>query len=144
TDPDERTARVERLAEHTEQRGALLEQLEQALVRLELVPTRAFEQAGRAADVEALAFLEQLREGGPKRRQEGRLALGEARILEPLAELMRPRLQARERVVQVLAGPVCEPRIDGRGKGVDPLRDRSRGGDDNDHHDLGLQEEDLD
>ena len=109
TDPDERTARVERLAEHTEQRGALLEQLEQALVRLELVPTRAFEQAGRAADVEALALLEQLREGGPKRRQEGRLALGEARILEPLAELMRPRLQARQRVVQVLAGQFASP-----------------------------------
>ena len=143
-DADERAARVERLAEHAEHRGALLEQLEQALVRLELVPSRAFEQAGRAADVQALALLEQLRERGPQRRQESGLALGEARVLEPLAELVRPRLQARERVVQVLAGPVCEPGINGLGKGVDALRDRARGGDDDDHHDLGLQKEDLD
>ena len=83
-DADERTARVERLAEHTEQGGALLEQLEQPLISLELVAAGALEQSGRATDVEALTFPEQLRERRPKRREEGGLALGEAGILEPL------------------------------------------------------------
>src|SRR5438105_3004152 len=135
-DADERAARVERLAEHAQQGGALLEQLEQSLIGLELVAAGALEQAGRAPYVEALTLLEQLRERGPKRREEGGFALGEARILEPLAQLVRAGLQARERVVQVLACPVCEPGIDGLGKGVDALRDRTRGSYDDDHHDL--------
>src|SRR5512133_2428255 len=59
-DPDERAARIDRLAEHLEQRRALLEQLEQPLVGVKLVPARAFEQSGGAADIEALPLLEQL------------------------------------------------------------------------------------
>src|ERR671930_1443063 len=59
-DANERPARVERLAQDFEQRGALLEQLEHALVCLELVSARALQQPGGAADVEALALDEEL------------------------------------------------------------------------------------
>ena len=100
THPDEGPARIERLTEDAEERGALLEQLEQALIGLELVTAGAFEQPGRAADVEALALIEQLRERGPQSREKRGLALGQARILEPLPQLVRPRLQARERVAR--------------------------------------------
>src|SRR6184192_3950035 len=121
-DADEGPPRIERLAEHTEQRGALLEELEQPLIGLELVALGALEQAGGAADVQALALLEQLREGRPERREEGGLPLREARILEPLSQLVRARLQAGDGVVQVLARPVREPGIDRLGERVDALR----------------------
>src|SRR3954469_11092771 len=115
--PNERPARIERLAKHPEQRRSLLEELEQPLVSLELVAACTLEQAGGAADVEALPLLEQLGERRPERREERRLPLRQARVLEPLAQLVCAGLQARERVVQILAGPVGEPTIDRLGEG---------------------------
>src|SRR5437763_15196872 len=96
-DADEGPPRIERLAEHTEQRGALLEQLEQPLIGLELVALGGREQAGGAAHVQARAPREQLREGRAERREEGGRPLREARILEPLSQRMRARLQAGDR-----------------------------------------------
>ena len=53
-DADERPPRIERAAQQLEQRRALLEDLEQPAVRLELVVAHVVEQPGRAADVQAL------------------------------------------------------------------------------------------
>src|SRR5215831_15819598 len=110
-DPDERASRVERLAEHLEQSGAFLEQLEQSLVGIELVAAGTFEQPGGAADVEALPVFEQLGEGRPERREKRRLSPRQARVLELLPQLVRARLKAGQRVVEVLARPVREAGI---------------------------------
>ena len=54
-DPDERTPRLERrLAEHVEQSGPLLDELEQAAVCVELLGAQVAEQVGGAADIETL------------------------------------------------------------------------------------------
>ena len=60
-DAHERPPRVERLAQHLEQRRPLLEHLEQVAVALDLVALRVDEQAGRTADVQALLLLDRRR-----------------------------------------------------------------------------------
>ena len=79
-DADERAARLERrLAEHLEQRGALLDELEQVAVRLELLGAHLAEQVGGAADVEPLLGRDELGERRPERGEERALAQAEAR-----------------------------------------------------------------
>jgi hypothetical protein len=74
--PDEGPAPVERLAEDLEQRRALLEHLEEALVALELFAMEVLEQAGRPADIEALLLrgqrlVEERAQDGGERRPRG-------------------------------------------------------------------------
>ena len=79
-DADERPARLDgRLAEHLEQRGALLDELEQVAVRLELLGAHVAEQVGGAADVQPLLGRDELGERRPKRGEERRARAGRAR-----------------------------------------------------------------
>src|SRR6185369_5371344 len=128
-DSHERPPRIERLAEHAEQRRPLLEHLEQPLVALELAAVEILEQARGPADVEALLlggerFLEQR----PQRGDEPGLAGAERGLVEPAAQPAAAELEAGDAVVQVLRGPVDETGIDGLAETEDPLRDAARGG----------------
>src|SRR3989442_10315084 len=110
-DPHERTPRVERrLAEDLEQRSALLDELEQVPVRVELLGAQLAEQVGGAADIEALLRGDELRERGAQRSEERQLARTQARILEAAAQEPGAGLQPRPGLVQVLNRPLHEPR----------------------------------
>ena len=107
-DADERPARLERrLAEHLEQRGALLDELEQAAVGLELLGAHLAEQVGGAADVEPLLRRDELGERRPERGEERALAQAEARVVEAAAQERRAELKPGDRLVQVLARPLA-------------------------------------
>ena len=114
SDADERAVRFLRRAENVEQCGALLDQLEEAAVRLELLAADLAEQVGRAADVETLLRGENVDEDRANRREERALANRQALIFEAAAEQRRAELEAGDGLVQVLAGPLREPRIDRR------------------------------
>ena len=120
-DPHVRPPRSERLAEHLEDRGALLERLEETLARLELVGPDLAEQARGSADEEALVLLAcELGEGRPQELEELPLARRERRVLEPPPHDSGPELEPGKLLVQVLAGPQRKP-------GVDRLRQARRG-----------------
>ncbi len=143
-DADERPSHLRRLAEHVEQRGPLLHELEQAAVRLQLLSAHLAEQVGGAADVEPLLRGEQLREGGPERREEAALLDAQARVLEAPAQKRRPELEPGNRLVQVLGSPLREPGIDRRVEVEEPLRDPAGRGDHDHHHELRLEQQHLD
>src|SRR5258705_7842692 len=71
-----------RLAEHVEQGGTLLDELEEAPVRVELLGAQLAEQVGGTADVEALLGGDELRERRTQHGEEGALTLAQARIFE--------------------------------------------------------------
>src|SRR2546427_11944815 len=78
-----RPPRLERrLAEHVEQGSALLDELEEASVRVQLLGAQLTEQVGGTADVEALLRGDELRERGTQHREEDALALAQALIFE--------------------------------------------------------------
>ena len=133
-----------RLAHDAEQLGALLDELEQAAVRVELLGAHLAEQVGGAADVQALLRGDELGERGPKRSEEGTLARRQPGIVEAAAQERRPELEAGHRLVEVLARPLREPGIDRIVEVEEPLRHAARGGDHHDHHELRLQEQHLD
>ena len=60
-DAREGPARVEPLSEHVEQRSPLLERLEQASIRADLLGPHLVEQSGGAADIETALFVGRLR-----------------------------------------------------------------------------------
>src|SRR5438046_315191 len=144
-DPHEWAPRIERLAHDLEQRGACLEDLDQALVDIELLAAEVFEEAGGSADVEALALRrERLPEERLDRLQERPLGHAETRIVEPPEEQMAAELEARHALVEVLRCPVRETRIDRVREAVDTLRHAPGRGDDDDHRELRLKQEHLD
>ena len=82
-DARERPARVEPLREHVEQRRPLLERLEQAAVRADLLGPHLVEQPGGAADVEPALLVGRLVERGADRRSgTPALARPRARLVE--------------------------------------------------------------
>src|SRR5439155_25930601 len=121
-DADDGALCVERLVHELEERRTLLERLEQAPVDAKLFRTHVLEQAGGAPDVEPLLRPEQLRECRTQPSQELALARGEAGILEPPPEEVRPEAEARDALVEVLRSPFREPLIDRLVEGHHPLR----------------------
>ena len=94
-------------------RGALLEHGEKAAAGLELVRTDVVEQRGGAADVQRLRRRRgQIDERGPQGIEELALPPGQARIVEPAAQLVRADPDAGEPLVQVLVRPGREARVD--------------------------------
>ena len=71
-DADERPAQPERLGEDVEQRGPLLERVDQAAVGADLLAVEVVEQVGRAADVELAVVLDVVE--GPAQDRRGRRA----------------------------------------------------------------------
>ena len=115
-DADERPPRVERLAEHVEQRRALLERHEHVPVRAELLVAHVVEQPGRAADVEPLLARDRASvNAGRKRGEERALAAREARVLEARAGAGSCRAGARRRCsFRYSRRPLREPGVDRR------------------------------
>src|SRR5919197_1497195 len=137
--------REEAGAHEVEERDALLEHFEQALVAAEIVGPKLVEDARRPPDVHLLlAGLEDIAEGGTELREERTLAGREPWILEAAAEETGAELEARHAVVQVRAGPVGEPGVDGLGEAEQPLRHADRRRDDDHEHELRLEQDDLD
>ena len=145
-DPDEGLSGVERLAHDLEERGALLEHLEQPLVGVELLAAQVLQQPGRPAHVEALLLgCECLLEERPDGRQERPLPRAQAGVVvEPSPQAVAAQLEPGGSVVEVFRGPVGEHRVDGLGEAVDPLRDATRGRDHHHHHRVRLQQQHLD
>src|SRR5579884_3573772 len=81
----ERPARVEALCEHVEERRALLERLEQAPVRADLLGPHLVEQPG-GADEELSVLVGRLLEGAADRSEEGALARAQSRLVERLLD----------------------------------------------------------
>ena len=82
-DAHERPARLEgRLAEHLEQGGPLLDELEEAPVGVELLGAQLAEQVRGTADIKALLSRDELRERRAQRREKRALASAQARVLE--------------------------------------------------------------
>ena len=142
-DARERPAHGERLREHVEQRGALLERVHQAAVGADLLRAQVVEQAGGAADVE-LALVLDLVERAADRGEERALLRRQARLVEGAREQARAEPRADQALAQVVAGPAHEPDVDRRRERVALLRDAA-GRRDHDHdHDVRLQLEHVD
>jgi hypothetical protein len=123
----------------------VLEHLEQAPVRPQLVRAELVEHPGGAAHVEGLLLgREHVGERRPKPLEERALALGELRILEARPQQPRAELEAGDGLVQILPGPLRQARVDRLVERAEPLRHAARGRDDDDHDDVRLQQEHLD
>ncbi len=86
-DPHEGAVRlVRRLAEHVEQGSALLDELEQVAIGLELLRAHVAEQVGGTADIQPLLGRDELREGRAQRAQEVALARRETGVVEAAAQ----------------------------------------------------------
>src|SRR3990172_5720205 len=96
-DPHERAFRAEARAHELEERGPLLELLEEALVTGQVAHRELVEEAGSAADVEVLlSRLQHLGEGRLERGEEGPLARWQLRGLEPAPPAMRTGAGSRK------------------------------------------------
>src|SRR5207253_1031126 len=116
-DPHEGLPRIERLAHDLQERGPLLQNLQQLLVDVQLLDAEVFEQPDCSPDVEALALRgERLPEERLDRLQERPLGRAEAGVVEPPKEQVTPELEPRDPFVEVLRRPVGEARIDGLGE----------------------------
>jgi hypothetical protein len=69
--------------------------------------------------------------------------VAEPGVVEAPAEQRRAELQAGDGFVQVVVRPQRKAGVDRVVEVEEPLRDAAGGRDDHDHHELGLQEEDL-
>src|SRR5436190_8993251 len=115
-DSDERLTRVERLADDLEQSRPFLQDLEQALIGVELLAAQVLEQTGRAADVEPLPLgRHRLLEQRGDRSEEGTLAWPEPGIVEPAPQDAAAQLESADLVVQIRGRPIGEHRVDGVG-----------------------------
>src|SRR5207244_3446350 len=124
-----------------EQCSALFDEIEQIAVRLELLGPHLAEQVGGTTDVEALLGGDELCEGRPEGGEERSLAKAEPGVVEATAQERRAELQAGDRLVQVIPGPLGETGVDRLGEVEDPLRDAACRGDNDGHHDLWLKEQ---
>ncbi len=131
-------------AEHVEHVGAALDELEQAAVGVELLRAHVAEEVGRAADVEPLLSRLELGEDGLECVEEPALARRQARVFQAAAQRAGSELHARDGVVEVVARPLREARIDRILEVEEALRDTAGRGDDDDHHELRLQKQHLD
>jgi hypothetical protein len=77
-------------------------------------------------------------------REERGLAQPELRFVEPPAQQVAAELEPRDAVVQVLRPPADEPGVDRLGEAEAALRDAAGRGDHDHHHDVRLQQQDLD
>ncbi len=136
---------VEGVAHQLEHRGALLEHGEQPAARLELVGVDVVEQGGCPADEERPAARRcQVDERRPQGVQEGRLARGQARVVDAVPQLVRTELHADKPLVQVLVRPRREPRVDGLVEREELLGDAAGRRDRHHHDERRLQHEHLD
>src|SRR5712691_11029640 len=89
-DADERPPGLgRRVAEHFEEGRALLDEIEQVAVGVELLGAYLAEQVGRTADVEALRGRDELGERRPQRGEERALVGTERRVVDAAAEQRR-------------------------------------------------------
>src|SRR5215211_3315116 len=103
---------VERLPQNPEQRPPVLEHLEEGADLRQLLEAVLGEQPRRPFHEEvALGGALELSEGGRERREEARLALGELSVREPRVQHPRADVEPAERLVQIAARPVHEPRV---------------------------------
>jgi hypothetical protein len=144
TEADERSLGAARLPEHIEQVGPALHELEQAPVRVELFGPDLPEEVGSAAHVQTLLRRDELGERRPERGEKRTLGLAQPLVLEAALQEACAELQSRDRLVQVVARPLGEAGVDGIVEVEEPLGDAAGRGDDDDHHELRLQEQDLD
>ena len=145
-DADERPLRAEARPQQVEHGGPLLEHLEQAPVRSQLVRPELVQDAGRPADVERLLLgLEDVRE---RRAHAARGTRARARRAPASSKRLRRSRAPRRRPANVsfryCAGPLGEARVDRLLEGEEPLRHASRRRDHDDHDDLRLEQQDLD
>src|SRR3954451_16035206 len=84
----ERAAQLERLREHVEQRGALIERVDEAAVRADLLRAEVVEEPGGAADVELALVLDGF-EDAADRAEERALSRRELGRLERAPEQAR-------------------------------------------------------
>ena len=120
-DARERPAHAERLREHVEQRGALLERVDQAAVGADLLVAEVVEQPGGAADVE-LALVLEVVERAADDRQERPLARREPGSSKARASSRDRSRSAGQPLAEVVAGPGHEPRVERLGERVALLR----------------------
>ena len=145
-DAGERPARVERLREHVEQRGALLERVDQAAVGADLLGAQLVEQPGGAADEEPPVLVGRVLERAADREQERALAR-RLRLGSSNATLDRARADARagERARSGSRRPrSTSPGSTGSGNAKRCFDDAAGRRDHDDHHDVRLEQEHLD
>src|SRR5207302_781328 len=112
-DAHERPSPVEPgVAEDVEQGRALLDELEETAVGVELLGAHLAEQIRGAADVEALSGRDELDEGGPDRGEKLPLAHRQAGVLEAPPKERRSELEAGDGLVQILVRPLREAGVD--------------------------------
>src|SRR5262249_30359271 len=111
SDANERTPRVERLGEDVEERGALLERVDQAPVGADLLGARRIERARGPADVELAVFLDGV-ERTADRVEKDALAGREVGLVEDAAEDPRAEPDPAEPLAEIVRGPEDEARVD--------------------------------
>ena len=131
------------LREHVEQRGPLLERVDQAAVRADLLGPQLVEQPGGAADEELPVVLDRV-ERAADRVEERALPRRELGLVEGAAQEPRAEPDAGEALAEVVGGPGDEAQVDRVREDVALLRDAAGRGDDDDHHDVRLQRQHLD
>ena len=144
-DADERPPRVERLGEQVEHRSAALEQVDQRAVRPHLLVPHLLEQAGGAADEDALLrslALEERRSKHVEERALGRrqAGVGDSRRRSWALPGERPTSWS----FRYWAAQFARPGSTGRSNGVHPLGHVARRVDRDHHHDLRLEHQHLD
>jgi hypothetical protein len=142
---DDGALRLERLAHELEHGSAALEELDEAHRRLDLLGPRTADESGGAADEDLGPRLgADLEQRLADEREKHALARRELRRLESSPNRTRAEPLADDRLLEVLAGPGHEARVDGVIEVEDLLGDASRGGDDDDHDARRLQRQHLD
>ena len=142
-DADEGPVWRELLIEELDQGGPLFEQSEHVPVGRQLVGPHVVEEAGCPADEEAVGAGQQLDEGRCDHLHELPLSGAEPRVVEAVAEHPAAEADAGDPLVQVLARPAGDSRVHRLFEVEHPLGHAAGRGDDDDHDELGLEEQHL-
>ena len=144
-DVDDRPLRLERLAHEREHGGTALEELDEAHGRLDLLDACALDETGSPAHEHLgprlCTHLEQRLTDEGEERALARRQLGR---LQPEADGPRPEPLPDDLLLEVLARPGDEARVDGLGEPEAALRHAARRRDDDDHHARRLERQHLD